>query len=48
MKVARILLAALTLSLAACGSEITGPESSPQLSEAPAPARGIGVLGSGT
>lgn len=45
MKFTRLVLVALTLSLAACGSEITGPDISPS----PTPAfDGHGTLGSGT
>lgn len=47
MKYTRILLLALTVSLAACGDQITGPDTSP-----PPPSRvvldGVGTLGSGT
>lgn len=45
MKFTRLVLVALTLSLAACGSEITGPESSPPPSK---PAMGVFTLGSGS
>ncbi len=46
MKLTRLVLLALTVSLAAaCGSDITGPESTPQPS---APSLGWGTLGSGT
>lgn len=47
MKFTRLVLVALTLSLAACGSELTGPESVPTPS-APAYDDGQGMLGSGT
>lgn len=46
MKLSRILLVALVVSLSACGSEITGPESSTPPSK---PSMDSGVtLGSGT
>ena len=45
MKYTRLLLVAMTLSLAACGSEITGPDSSTPASK---PAMGVVTLGSGT
>lgn len=45
MKYTRLLLVALTLSLAACGSDITGPESSPQPTK---PSLTGITLGSGT
>ncbi len=45
MKYTRFLLVVMTLSLAACGSEITGPENSPPPSK---PAMGVYTLGSGT
>jgi hypothetical protein len=47
MKYTRLVLVALTLSLAACGSDITGPESAPQPT-APSFDDGWGTLGSGT
>ena len=46
MKFTRLVLVALTLSLAACGSEITGPESMPVPSTPSLD--GYGTLGSGT
>ena len=41
----RVLLVVMTLSLAACGSDITGPDSSTPSSK---PAMGVVTLGSGT
>lgn len=46
MKFTRLVVVALTLALAACGSEITGPESAP-VPTAPS-FDGHGGLGSGT
>ena len=46
MKYTRLLLVVMTISLAACGSDITGPESSQPAAKNPS--MGVYTLGSGT